>query len=79
MSSVYPDYMEFTFEADKAVDGIYQAKDLHDYSSTASTAGTENSPWWRVNLQTNYCIWAVNILNRPFMSEAIKHLYLIFF
>jgi len=51
----------FSFEALKAVDGIYEA--IIDRDSMAHSE-QELRPWWRVDLVDVYCVWAVNILNR---------------
>jgi len=50
-----------TFEAEKAVDGVYEEE-----KSIESLAHSkhETRPWWRVDLGDVYCVWAVNILNR---------------
>ena len=53
-----------TFEAGKAVDGIYvHWGEDRDHASIAMTASMLN-PWWRVDLGQLHCIQAVNILNR---------------
>jgi len=52
----------YTYEAAKAVDGIYEPTD-GAYSSMAHS-NEENRPWWRVDLGDVRCVWAVNILNR---------------
>ena len=54
---------EYTYEAGKAVDGIYLPNELHGLTSIAVTKSLLN-PWWRVDLGQVHCIWAVNILNR---------------
>lgn len=57
----------FTFEAGKAVDGIYIPDNPH--SSAAAIAETTD-PWWRVDLAQPHCIWAVRLLNRPGMLDT---------
>jgi len=52
---------EYSFGADKAVDGIYTSRKFRE-STTHSLS--EFRPWWRVDLVDVYCVWAVNILNR---------------
>ena len=55
-----PETKGFTFEAGKAVDGIYET----DYSLTSVAVSTHvDNPWWRVDLGEEHCVWAVNILN----------------
>ena len=64
LSASYADSSGYTFEADKAVDGIYvPGGEDRDYASVAISANMLN-PWWRVDLGQLHCIWAVNILNR---------------
>jgi len=52
----------YTYDAAKAVDGIYEPTD-GVYASIAHSE-VENRPWWRVDLGDVHCVWAVNILNR---------------
>ena len=62
--ATYPDVDGYTFEAGKAVDGIYMPGGVNsDYASIAVSVNMLN-PWWRVDLGQLHCIWAVNILNR---------------
>ncbi|KAF6037479.1 hypothetical protein EB796_004216 [Bugula neritina] len=52
----------YTYDAAKAVDGIYEPTD-GVYASIAHSE-VENRPWWRVDLGDVHCVWAFNILNR---------------
>ena len=64
LSASYAGSSGYTFEAGKAVDGIYVPEGVdRDYASVAISANMLN-PWWRVDLGQLHCIWAVNILNR---------------
>ena len=49
-----------SFDAGKAVDGIYQTE--HAQLSAAVSTHVDN-PWWRVDLGEEHCVWAVNIVN----------------
>ena len=49
-----------------ANDGIYRPSvdlGVDEMTSLAHTIN-ENNPWWMVDLERAYCIWAVRILNR---------------
>ena len=63
MSSIFPAAAGYSFEAGKAVDGFYLPDGVHEYTSIAITSSMHN-PWWRVDLEKEHCVWAVNILNR---------------
>lgn len=52
-SSLYRNHMWFPNDAN---DGIYGSSFFH--------SGLQYQPWWRVNLEKVYCVWAMNILNR---------------
>lgn len=58
------------FSANKAVDGIYTTTEAEKDTSLAHTR-REQGPWWRVDLSTAYCIWAVRILNRACESASL--------
>lgn len=58
LSSIYAS----AYPAYKANDGIYIGET--DHTSLAVTQRGDPSPWWRVDLASSYCIFAVNILNR---------------
>ena len=58
------------YNADKAVDGIYEPPSGSELSSLAHS-NTGNRPWWRVDLQNIYCVFAVNILNRSRMFGTL--------
>lgn len=47
--------------AGKAVDGIYVP--TGHYHSSMSAGRTVSKPWWRVDLEAFYCVWAVKVLN----------------
>jgi len=47
------------FEAEMAVDGIYEVLD-----KSMAHSEHESRPWWKVDLGDVHCVWAVNILNR---------------
>jgi len=64
---------KYSFEAEKAVDGVYN--DKRDKFSMAHSQ-FELRPWWRVDLVDVYCVWAVNILNRS-KSECSKLLQVV--
>ena len=55
--------MGYTYEAGKAVDGLYLPGDADEGQSLIHTWHTAN-PWWRVDLEETHCITSVNILNR---------------
>ena len=62
-----------------ANDGIYRPpgnKVIDEIVSLAHTLN-ENNPWWMVDLEHAYCIWAVRILNRGnfcnYLSFHHKH------
>jgi len=62
LSSQYnPKGAKYSFDADKAVDGIYISPTLR---ASMAHSKEELKPWWRVDLVNIYCVWAVNILNR---------------
>ena len=66
-SSKYNEPVEsHTLDASKLVDGIYVPDESDQFQSMGHTAENDHAPWWRVDLQRVYCIWAVNILNRRF-------------
>jgi len=68
MSSVYVgEKVLNTFEAEKAVDGVYEQEKI--IKSLAHSIH-ETRPWWRVDLGDVHCVWAVNILNR-FNSKSV--------
>jgi len=54
MSSTHP-----TSQAGFAVDGIPLSQ-----SMIHSKEGGEYQPWWRVDLESLKCIWAVKLVNR---------------
>jgi len=56
-----------SFEAFKAVDGIYEPKEW--IRDSLAHSNEENRPWWKVDLGDVRCVWAVNILNR-FTSKS---------
>ena len=67
MSSVYTlKKTAYDLKAAYANDGIYRPPGDLDGDKKGSLAHTlhENNPWWIVDLQSVYCIWAVRILNR---------------
>ena len=66
MSSIEPSEQTSTdtYDANNAVDGIYLPPDGHEAVSLAHSDSKDNSPWWMVDLEHVYCVWAVNILNR---------------
>ena len=72
MSSLHIGPYIQTFEAGKAVDGIYLPIGIHEFSSIVHTIAIDKSPWWRVNLERIHCIWAVRILNRASQSKILK-------
>ena len=57
--STYEDGFRY-YGAGNAVDGIYIPSNI---PSLTHTLGTDN-PWWRVDLNGTYCVWAVNVLIR---------------
>jgi len=62
LSSVYTDPLGvYSYEGDKAVDGIYN---ISDWLKSLANSQLESRPWWRVDLGDVHCVWAVNILNR---------------
>jgi len=62
LSSQYaPKGAKYSFDADKAVDGIYISPTLR---ASMAHSKEELRPWWRVDLVVIHCVWAVNILNR---------------
>ena len=63
MSSTQSASSGYSFEAGKGVDGIYLPDGVHEFTSIAITPSMQN-PWWRVDLEKEHCVWAVNILNR---------------
>ena len=67
MSSVYVDmFLGQIHHASHANDGIYRPTDKSEAGEKLSIAHTsyQSQPWWRVDLEKIYCVWAVNILNR---------------
>ena len=65
-----------------ANDGIYRPSvDLGvDEMTSLAHSLNENNPWWMVDLERAYCIWAVGILNRGtfsnYSSFYLKHQFL---
>ena len=53
-----------------ANDGVYLTSTNTTFAETASLAHTktEVNPWWMVDLEDVYCVWAVKILNRAGIS-----------
>ena len=53
-----------------ANDGVYLTPTNTTFAETASLAhtNTEVNPWWMVDLEDVYCVWAVRILNRAGIS-----------
>lgn len=68
MSSIFADGSTNTYEAGKAVDGIYLPRPVSELGSIAHAEQDDRKPWWRVNLEQVYCIWAVNVLNRAYVG-----------
>ena len=67
MSSVYTvESINYDLKAAFANDGIYFPPGNSVIDEIVSLAHTlnENNPWWMVDLEHVYCIWAVRILNR---------------
>ena len=58
----YTDRKRYSYEASKAVDGVYIPPTV--YASLAVIDYSTN-PWWRVDLGQVHCIWAMRLLNRP--------------
>ena len=52
------------FRAEKAVDGVYVPVDGLDEQASLAHSEEETQPWWRVDLAAQYCVWAVNIVDR---------------
>ena len=66
-SSIHPYTLNsHALDASKLVDGIYVPEENDKFQSMCHTHLDDHAPWWRVDLQHVYCIWAVNILNRRF-------------
>ena len=80
MSSVYTvESTNYDLKAAFANDGIYRPpgnRVIDDIVSLAHTL-SEKNPWWMVDLERAYCIWAVRILNRgnfcKYLSFDLKH------
>ena len=55
-------------------DGIYDPLDSLAKEELTSLVNTlqEDNPWWMVDLERVYCIWAVRILNRGILYN-LKH------
>ena len=61
MSSViYPNN-----DANKAVDGIYATESVDSIAQSNS----EENPWWRVDLGSVHCVWAIEVLNRGNVTQ----------
>ena len=65
MSSEY-DKDQYSYSPGKCVDGILVPP--NKYCSICHTL-TEQSPWWRVDLDKVHCILGVNILGMPGKSR----------
>ena len=61
-----------------ANDGIYYPLDNSAKEELVSLAHTEkeNNPWWMVNLEGVYCIWAVRILNRGILYNYLSFCFM---
>ena len=77
MSSIHARNGYTYYNGDKAVDGIYLPIGIAETGSLAHTvaSGTQ-SAWWRVDLEQEYCIWGVNILNRAYVGKSLYRAYI---
>ena len=75
MSKEYTEASNYTFGAEKAVDGIYVPTNIHEFSSITIIL-KDIKQWWRVDLEAVHCVWAVVVLNRA--GERVKTSILIF-
>ena len=59
-----------------ANDGVYETDTTTWKTEVASLAHTldEVNPWWMVDLQDVYCVWALRILNRSGISNYLTDL-----
>ena len=70
MPSTYNCVYSYCFNGSKAVDGLYEPRGVHEYTSIAQT-NVESNPWIQIDLAQAFCISAVKIWNR-YLSLAGK-------